>query len=94
MQRARCARRFPESQMIGLQALAALDRERRRPCHGGNARAGARDARRMPGCALLPSSAAKRSRGGAGSMAQRFFGVSGSGITPFTACKPTGSGGR
>ncbi len=92
MQRARRAGLLPEPQMLGLQSPGALDRERRRPRNGANGRAGARDARRGSGCALLPSRTAKRVRGGAGSMAQRFF--SGSGTTPFTACKPAGSGGR
>lgn len=89
MQRAWRAGLFAETQMIGMQPFATRGRERRRPSDG---RTGARRAGRSPGRALLPSRTADRVRGGAGSMAQRFF--SGSGTTPFTACKPAGSGGR
>jgi hypothetical protein len=89
MQRKRRARPFAEPQMRGVQRLAALRGERRRPrerragkCRAGRARGGAR----------LPSRTANDVRGGGVSMAQRFF--SGSGTTPFTSCNPAGSGGR
>lgn len=89
MERARRIRALAKAQMRGVQRLPALGGERGRPCDG---RTRAREARHALGGTLLPSRTANGVRGGAVSMAQRFF--SGSGTTAFTSRNPADSGGR
>ncbi len=89
MQRMRRARAFPEAQMIVMQLADTFRGERRRPRDG---RAGGYRTRYARGRACLPSRTANGVRGGAGSMAQRFF--SGSGTTLLTSRRPAGSGGK
>lgn len=87
MERARRACARPEAQMRLRERGAARGGQRRGP---GDAGAGA--AAPVGKLAGLPSNPAAGGGEGIRSMAQRFF--DGSGITPLTATRPAGSGGR